>query len=66
MGLPGNRRYGQGQVIAGPFFVVGDADDSFRSLTESEVTRYMARFAEPEEISPAEVEADHFIAFYSM
>lgn len=66
MGLPGNRRYGQGQVIAGPFFVVGDAGDSFRSLTESEVTRYMARFAEPEDISPAEVEADHFIAFYSM
>ena len=66
MGLPGNRRYGQGQVIAGPFFVVGDAGDSFRSLTESEVTKYMARFAEPEEISPAEVEADHFIAFYSM
>ena len=66
MGLPGNRRYGQGQVIAGPFFVVGDAGDSFRPLTESEVTKYMARFAEPEEISPAEVEADHFIAFYSM
>lgn len=66
MGLPGNRRYGQGQVIAGPFFVVGDAGDSFRSLTESEVTKYMARFAEPEQISPAEVEADHFIAFYSM
>ena len=66
MGLPGNRRYGQGQVIAGPFFVVGDAGDSFRSLTESEVTKYMARFAQPEEISPAEVEADHFIAFYSM
>ena len=66
MGLPGNRRYGQGQVIAGPFFVVGDAGDSFRSLTESEVTKYMARFAEPEDISPAEVEADLFIAFYSM
>lgn len=66
MELPGNRRYGQGQVIAGPFFVVGDAGDSFRSLTESEVTKYMARFAQPEEISPAEVEADHFIAFYSM
>lgn len=66
IGLPGNRRYGQGQVIAGPFFVVGDAGDSFRSLTESEVTKYMARFAEPEDISPAEVEADHFIAFYSM
>lgn len=66
MGLPGNRRYGQGQVIAGPFFVVGDSGDDFRSLTESEVTKYMARFAQPEDISPAEVEADHFIAFYSM
>ena len=66
MGLPGNRRYGQGQVIAGPFFVVGDSGDKFRSLTESEVTKYMARFAEPEDISPEEVEADHFIAFYSM
>lgn len=66
MGLPGNRRYGQGQVIAGPFFVVGDSGDDFRSLTESEVTKYMAQFAQPEDISPAEVEADHFIAFYSM
>lgn len=65
-GMPGNRRFGNGHVLAGPFFVCGDSGDSFRSLTESEVTKYMARFEQPEDISPEEVEADHRIYFIPM
>lgn len=65
-GMPGNRRYGNGHVLAGPFFVCGDTGDAFRSLTESEVTKYMARFEQPEDISPEEVEADHGIYFIPM
>lgn len=56
-GLDGNRHYGD-CILAGPFFVCGDAGKNFRSLTDEEVTTYMARFAEPEEISQEEVKAD--------
>ena len=63
----GNRRIHDGaSIIAGTFFVVGEDGENFRSLTESEVTRYMDRFAEPEDISQDEVESDMSITFYSM
>ena len=52
-----NRRIGQ-TIIAGPFFVCGEGGDDFCSLTDEEAARAMARFAEPEQISQAEVEAD--------
>ena len=59
LGMEGNRRFGDGSsIIAGPFFICGIACDSFRSLTDEEVVKYMERFAEPEEISREEVEAD--------
>ena len=48
------------------FFVCGDSGETFRSLTDEEVTRYMARFAEPEDISPEEVEADMGFMIYPM
>ncbi len=45
-GMDGNRRIGDGtSIIAGPFFVCGDSGESFRSLTDEEVTRYKARVA---------------------
>ncbi len=53
-------------IMAGPFFVCGDSGESFRSLTARMVTRYMARFAEPEDISPEEVEADKGFMIYPM
>ena len=56
-GMEGNRRIGQ-TIIAGPFFVCGKGGDDFCSLTDEEAARAMARFAEPEQISQAEVEAD--------
>lgn len=66
-GLEGNRRIRDGSsIIAGTFFVVGDDGENFRSLTESEVTRYMDRFKNSEDISPDEVESDMGITFISM
>lgn len=67
IGLDGNRRIHDGMsVIAGTFFVVGDGGENFRSLTESEVKRYMDRFKNPEDIDQNEVEDDMGITFYSM
>lgn len=67
MGMPGNRRFGDGStIVAGPFFVVGIAGDDFRSLTDEEVEKYMDRFAVPDQISQDEVEADMGFIFYSM
>lgn len=58
IGMEGNRRLGNGTIIAGPFFVVGLTEDDFRSLTDEEVVKYMNQFAEPEQISQEEVRAD--------
>ena len=54
-GMRGYRRIGN-DVIAGPFFIVGEDGDEFRSLTDEEVKASLKRFAEPEEISQEEVE----------
>ena len=67
IGMEGNRRIGNGSsIIAGPFFVCGTTEDSFRGLTDEEVVKYMDRFAEPEDISREEVEADMGFTIYSM
>ena len=64
-GMPGNRRLGD-SILAGPFFVCGEDDGEFRSLTDEEAASAMVRFAEPEEISQAEVQADMgFTIFYA-
>lgn len=66
-GMDGNRRIGDGtSIMAGPFFVCGDSGESFRSLTDEEVTKYMTRFANPEDISPEEMEADMGFIIYPM
>lgn len=54
-GMRGNRRIGN-DVIAGPFFIVGEDGDEFRSLTDEEVKESLERFAEPEEITQEEIE----------
>ena len=56
LGLEGNRHF-YDDILTGPFFVCGDAGENFRSLTDEEVTTYMTRFAEPEDISQEEVQA---------
>lgn len=59
IGMEGNRRISDGSsIIAGPFFVCGTTGDDFRGLTDEEVTRYMAEFEEPDQISQEQVEAD--------
>ena len=59
IGMEGNRWLGDGStIIAGPFFVCGTNEDDFRGLTDEEVTRYMAEFKEPDQISQEQVEAD--------
>ena len=66
-GMEGNRRLNNGRtVIAGPFFVCGLTEDDFRGLTESEAQTYLERFAQPEDISQDEVEADMGFTFISM
>ena len=65
--MEGNRRIGNGgTVIAGPFFVCGLTVDDFRGLTEQEAQTYLERFAQPEDISQDEVEADMGFTFISM
>ena len=66
IGMKGNRRYGKGSVIAGPFFICGCNFGEYRSLTDDEVKYYLGKFKEPEEISDEETQADmgfQFITF---
>lgn len=65
LGMEGNRRLDGGSIIAGPFFVIGDAGESFRSLTDAEVNKYLQLYAEPQQISQREVQADMGFTFYS-
>ena len=60
-GMEGNRHVGN-SIIAGPFFIVGEDEDDFRSLTDEETQRYMERFAQQEQISQEEVKGD--MGFY--
>lgn len=65
-GMEGNRRIA-GDVIVGDFFVVGDDEESgeYCSLTDDECDRYLARFAEPEDISEEEIEEHTSWSVYS-
>ena len=65
LGMEGNRRI-PGDVLTGPFFVVGAAGETFRSLTEEELERYRERFAEIEDISPQEMQATTEFFFCAM
>ena len=62
-GMDGNRRL-HGDVIAGPFFVVGADGENFRFLTDAEMQKYMQRFGEIEDISPEEVQMHTGLTFY--
>lgn len=67
IGMKGNRIVNHGDtIIAGPFFVCGVTSDDFRGLTDEEVTKYMDKFSQPEDISQAEVEADMGFKIYPM
>lgn len=64
LGMEGNRRLGNGSVIAGPFFVIGDAGENFRSLTDAEVSRYLQQYAQPQQISQRDMQADMGFSFH--
>lgn len=63
-GMEGNRRI-DGDVIAGPFFIASDTGEELCSLTEEQLKQYAEKFAEPEDISPEEIEAHTGFTFYS-
>ena len=65
LGMEGNRRLDTGSIIAGPFFVIGDAGENFRSLTDEEVETYLQKYAEPEIIPQHEVQQDMGWIFFS-
>lgn len=67
MEMEGNRYLDDGHsIMAGAFFICGSTGSDFRGLTDEEVTKYMDRFAEADDISQEEVESDTGIQFISM
>ena len=64
LGMEGNRHLDTGGIIAGPFFVIGDAGENFRSLTDAEVETYLQKYAEPENIPQQDVQDDMGWVFY--
>ena len=66
IGMEGNRRIG-GLLYAGPVFIVGDdGEGSFVSLTGEQAAEYCEQFAQAEDISQDEVQADIGMRFYGM
>lgn len=64
-GMEGNRRI-YGSVYAGPLFIIGDdMEGGCISLTDEQIQKYGEMFAQPEDISPEEVQADTGFIFYS-
>ena len=59
IGMKGNRRIA-GNVYAGPIFLLRNSEDgeNFAGLTDDDVVKYKRLFAEPENISDDEVQAD--------
>ena len=65
IGMDGNLVLDNGTIIAGPFFIAGDAGENFCSLTDEQVCHFMQRFMEPEDISQEDVQADTGFIFYA-
>lgn len=65
-GQKGNRHLDGGGIIAGSFFICGDAGEDFRSLTDDEVQKYMDKYAEPEDISDEETQSDIGFTIYGL
>ncbi len=56
-GMDGNRRFPEG-IVAGPFFICGDKNDDFCSLTDKQCEEYVQLFSQPHTITQEEVEQD--------
>ena len=63
-GMEGNRRLGN-SIYAGPIFITrDDGVGGLCSLTDEQVLKYSEMFAEPQDISPEETQADVGFTFY--
>lgn len=63
-GLEGNRRV-YGSVYCGNLFIIGDDQEGgCTSLTDEQIQKYGEMFAQPEDISPEEVQADTGFILY--
>lgn len=57
LGLPGNRRLDDGDIVAGTFILLRDDGTGIEaSLTDGQIEKYMARFQETEQYTAKEVE----------
>jgi hypothetical protein len=67
IGMEGNRRLENDDIIAGTFLLAGDnhKGDTI-SLTDEQITTYTARFQEPEEFTSEEVQDTVRMEFYSL
>jgi hypothetical protein len=66
MGLNGNRRVDNGDIIAGAFLICGSNDEGeMLSLTDEQIKKYTERFKEPEFYTAVEVEDAIFLEVYA-
>ena len=66
MGLEGNRRVDNGDIIAGAFLICGSNDEGeMLSLTDEQIEKYTERFKEPEFYTAEEVEDAIFLEVYA-
>ncbi|MGJ0847334.1 DUF3846 domain-containing protein [Tissierella praeacuta] len=64
-GMELNRRVGN-DIIAGPFFIVGDScDGEFISLTDEQIEQYTNEFSKIQEFTGEEPEAQPWMEFIS-
>lgn len=65
LGLEGNRRVDNGDIIAGAFLICGgNYEGEMISLTDEQIEKYSERFKEPEFYTSGEVEDAIFIEVY--
>lgn len=62
-GMEMNRRLGD-DILCGPFFIVRDnGEGNFASLTDAQMDYYKNRFAQPEQFTEHEPDAEPFMRF---
>lgn len=67
IGMKGNIHLDNGtSIVAGPFFVCGNNGEDFCSLTDEQTQKYLNKYAEPEDISDEETQADVGFTIISM
>ncbi len=67
LGLEGNRRIDNGDIIAGTFLICGGNEEGeMVSLTDEQVEKYSERFKESEVYSEEDVEDAIFIEIYGL